>query len=674
MSDNAVRERLVEKIYKFNTEDVVAVLLKNQLDHCCEDIVSARIDGEKLLHLTGKSNSWTNRLEPSVHRDLCEFVENLLRNPSDYLTDQRFSDEEFSPAYEEDYSSENEFWGSDFEDEGPHSLISRVDESDSSNEKEPESELKIYSNDESWTESKTISEGVSPESIEEIEPEENMYTNKSDVVNFEVKKTGLNIVEQMKISLAQQNFNQKPKIGPKPKFQIPNGRNAEFGSLKPKVPEPSVARFDSCSKFPGNERPAVVSQQHKKLPVPTGVNNFAKKTTPKQSPLGSEALPSVKEAREMLSRDRACAHARKPMQKPPVPPPPDKTVAKSAILLPKPPENPRICPSPLLSSKSADDSDDGIYEPIDERLLRGNFGQLKNGSTHSLVNESIGEGSLESIYHEARIGSDNDENYETPDKHVPEGPPVHLLPKKPIQQINNLRYAKNRLIDPNDEDDDDGYEQPISTIPPSLPRRVPPTQLETNSLKQRLPPGNSSTYPQLNSHHSSNSELSNRPLPSPPNRNRLDRSAEVPGSSSTQPFTERPWFHNVRREQAEALVRGGPRIGTISRAFAAAGEFSAATNSTLEGCFLVRPSSTNAEQPFTLVLWAIGRPYNIAIRKRFDGQYALGERKDGEVVFETIDALVNYYQKNDLVLKSKGIQTGTTRLTQTPQKKNDWTV
>ncbi|XP_046750515.1 uncharacterized protein LOC124413787 [Diprion similis] len=664
MSDNAVKE----KFCKFNTEDVVAMLLKNGLDHCCEDIVNARIDGEKLLLLTGKSNWWTVGLEPSVHKDLCEFVENLISNPTDYLTDLRVSDEEFSPSNDEDYSSDNEFWGSDFEDEGPRSLTS-VDDSYSSNGKEPIEQLEIYSNGESWKENKARREEISPEA--EIESEEDMYMNKSETGYSPGKINGVSIVEQRKIQLAQRNSDEKPKIGPKPMVQIPNGWNAKMASRKAKeLMESPATKVNSPTKFPAKESLAANYELQRKLSA--GLNGLGIKTSPTESPIGSvTAFPSIKGAREKLSRDLASAHAQKAMPKPPAPAPapapPDKLqIAKSALPLPKPPDNSRIGASPLASSRSADDSDDDMYEPIDERPPGAlSIGELNNGSTESMASGSIHGSSVGSIYHEAS-DSDTEGNYETPNQPIPERLPVYFPNKKVISQMNSLPHGRDRPLHTPGED---GYEPPIPKRTSTLPRTLPATPSSRTGIKKPLQPGTSLTYPKPS--HSLISELSNRPLPSPPNRNRPYRLADVTGSGS-QPFTEKPWFHNVRREQAAALVKEGPRIGAISRAFAAAADIST-TNSTVEGCFLVRPSSTYPDRPFTLVLWAIGRPYNIAIRIKTDGTYALGEPKSGEITFGTIDALVDYYQKNDLVLKSKGVQTGTTRLTQTPQKKNDWT-
>lgn len=49
------------------------------------------------------------------------------------------------------------------------------------------------------------------------------------------------------------------------------------------------------------------------------------------------------------------------------------------------------------------------------------------------------------------------------------------------------------------------------------------------------------------------------------------------------------------------------------------------------GSFLVRPSS-QPQNPLTLVLWYNRRLYNISIRYRADGRYALGSEKANELV------------------------------------------
>jgi hypothetical protein len=50
-----------------------------------------------------------------------------------------------------------------------------------------------------------------------------------------------------------------------------------------------------------------------------------------------------------------------------------------------------------------------------------------------------------------------------------------------------------------------------------------------------------------------------------------------------------------------------------------------------DGSFLVRPSA-QSQNPLSLTLWYRRRLYNIGIRHRLDGRYALGTEKENEQV------------------------------------------
>ncbi|KAG8222586.1 hypothetical protein J437_LFUL010429, partial [Ladona fulva] len=67
-----------------------------------------------------------------------------------------------------------------------------------------------------------------------------------------------------------------------------------------------------------------------------------------------------------------------------------------------------------------------------------------------------------------------------------------------------------------------------------------------------------------------------------------------------------PWYHNVDRRRGEELVFNGE-----------------------DGTFLIRPSS-QSQNPYTLTIWFGKRVYNIGVRHRADGKYALGTEKQNE--------------------------------------------
>ncbi|KAJ9580745.1 hypothetical protein L9F63_024071 [Diploptera punctata] len=109
-------------------------------------------------------------------------------------------------------------------------------------------------------------------------------------------------------------------------------------------------------------------------------------------------------------------------------------------------------------------------------------------------------------------------------------------------------------------------------------------------------------------------------------------------------LTQQPWYQSVDRKQSEELLKNCENGG-----------------------FLVRPSS-KGEQAHTLALWYNGRMYNIPIRHRSDGRYALGTEKEKEASFSSVEELIENYQLHELELKKGGEKTGRAMLTTFPSR------
>lgn len=161
------------------------------------------------------------------------------------------------------------------------------------------------------------------------------------------------------------------------------------------------------------------------------------------------------------------------------------------------------------------------------------------------------------------------------------------------------------------------------------------TQARLN-LAKRSPEKKSATLPHSNSNTSLLSERATRPLPPPPER---------------QSYIDKPWFHNVTREQATTLIKEQSTYGNSQ-----------------DGYFLLRPSTTNVNNPLALVLWYRDRVYNVPVRKRPDNRYALGSAKVNEQSFSNVEEIVMFYTREELVLHSGGVEMGSTKLTDTPPK------
>ncbi|KAK6626647.1 hypothetical protein RUM44_009123 [Polyplax serrata] len=125
-------------------------------------------------------------------------------------------------------------------------------------------------------------------------------------------------------------------------------------------------------------------------------------------------------------------------------------------------------------------------------------------------------------------------------------------------------------------------------------------------------------------------------------QNQWQRPLPLPPTETRSEVTCMPWYKSIDRRKGEEILRNG-----------------------IDGYFLVRPSS-NIDTYLTLTLWYSNRVYNIPIRKRKDGKFALGTPKANEQCFDSVEMMVKNYQSEKLVLYSNGVQTGKTLLTTYP--------
>nr|XP_012223091.1 PREDICTED: lymphocyte cytosolic protein 2-like isoform X1 [Linepithema humile] len=261
------------------------------------------------------------------------------------------------------------------------------------------------------------------------------------------------------------------------------------------------------------------------------------------------------------------------------------------------------------------------YETFDENVVEQQKEISRVDSKLSLHNSR--QGSVESVYKapsSAASYDDEQEDYEIYEaiKEVETEDNDYLTP---IQRTNDTNQGPPPLP----------TSKPRSLLPSTFPNRTRPEK-----LKERSPDKKSATLPHSGSNNSPSNERATRPLPPPPDR---------------QSYTDKPWYHTVTREQGITLIR---EQGTY--------------NNSQDGYFLVRPSTTKPNNPFTLVLWYRDKVYNISVRKRNDNRYALGSPKVDEKNFSSIEEMVAFHKNEELILHSDGIQTGSTRLTDSPPK------
>ncbi|EFA07955.1 hypothetical protein TcasGA2_TC005536 [Tribolium castaneum] len=75
------------------------------------------------------------------------------------------------------------------------------------------------------------------------------------------------------------------------------------------------------------------------------------------------------------------------------------------------------------------------------------------------------------------------------------------------------------------------------------------------------------------------------------------------------------------------------------------------------GTFIIRPSKNR--NLGTLSVVQDRKIFHLNIRRRADGRVALGEEKEDERAFRDVDAMINYYISNYLVVFSRGERTRT---------------
>ncbi|XP_011142150.2 lymphocyte cytosolic protein 2 isoform X2 [Harpegnathos saltator] len=310
-----------------------------------------------------------------------------------------------------------------------------------------------------------------------------------------------------------------------------------------------------------------------------------------------------------------------------VPPPPEPKrskdyssveVKKPEKELPKPPATIRnfdlVANLPARTEESEDE-----YETFEENIIEQPQRKEITRVDSKLSLHSGRQGSVESVYKPPSAASyeEEEEEYEIYEC-ITEMPEDNGY-LSPIQRINNAQAPP-----------------PLPAKPSLTPPPTPLNQrLRSEKLKERSPEKKSATLPHSGSNVSLSNDRATRPLPPPPERHS---------------YVDKPWFHNVTREQANALIK--------ERTY----------NNPQDGYFLLRPSITNLGNPLALVLWYKDRVYNVPVRKRSDNRYALGSAKMNEQSFSTVEEIVAFYMREELVLHTGGMQTGSTKLTDTPPK------
>ncbi|XP_053976908.1 lymphocyte cytosolic protein 2-like isoform X1 [Hylaeus volcanicus] len=310
----------------------------------------------------------------------------------------------------------------------------------------------------------------------------------------------------------------------------------------------------------------------------------------------------------------------------PPPPEPKKTRDQTVIIertvkdQTKPPATLRNLDLVANLPSQTEESEDE-YESFDEQIIEQNQKRSMLSATSKQSLTSGRQTSAESIYQPPSISSFEDEELQC---EIYES--ITETPDDNGYYLNSTQTTSNTVS------------PPLLLAKPAQSSASPSPTSSWSSMdksKERSPE-KKSTLPHSNSNTSLSSERATRPLPPPPERHS---------------YIDKPWFHNVTREQATALIKEQNTYGNPQ-----------------DGYFLLRPSTTNVNNPLALVLWYNDRVYNVPVRKRPDNRYALGSAKTNEQSFSSVEEIVMFYTREGLVLHSNGVQMGSTKLTDTPPK------
>ncbi|XP_015604201.1 lymphocyte cytosolic protein 2 [Cephus cinctus] len=581
------REDIFEEISNWSTSDVLSLLRKNGLDECCVAVANRQIDGDELLHLTeSKLTLWKKDLSQPTRRTLWEFVNELNQHPEKFVVGKS------NESHTEESLSDTGSWDTEFDDDDDDDVQSEQNTMGVQNEIIPksinfrDSLLKFQQNEKEPNEQ---SGGQRSSRNSNHTVDDSFYANCGDITNHKEEKD-----HEKQNTYANYDTDTDTKMNKLPEKNV--------SKLHSRIENSMVKQLQEQFSIRNTKKPEV-GPKPEKMPRESFLHNVTARAQ------------SVNEVQNLTQTKMS------------VPPPPEpkrnfKTPSSIDTKTQSYPKPPKIIQNldllanvPLKTEESDDDAD---YEPFDEIIQQQQIKSMSRaGSKQSLM--SGHQSSLESVYRPSSIKSYEEEEEDYIYESIREAP-----------------------------EDNGYYLQPITKPqkpPPPLPNKPsikPTTPSPTTNLtrpqknNERSPDKKSATLPHSGSNTSLATDRATRPLPPRPDR-----------QSS---FLEQPWFHNVTRQEANALIREAP------------------DGHPTDGYFLIRPSSSNPNNPLTLVIWYKDKVYNVPVRKRDDNRYALGSYKEKEESFLTVEEIVSSYTRNELLLSTGGVIAGSTKLTNTPPK------
>ncbi|CAI9733275.1 Hypothetical predicted protein [Octopus vulgaris] len=261
-----------------------------------------------------------------------------------------------------------------------------------------------------------------------------------------------------------------------------------------------------------------------------------------------------------------------------------------------------------------------------------------------------------------------------------------IIPQVPDCDENYEEFPCQMLDDPQEEnyecfDNDLVENDPPMKIKPPLPgRRLPKEKLKAETKPQPIVPKfkrpdltKSKEKPQPASKPSFMSEINNKmknfTLPgkepssmnrkksigsdytnTAPKRNSFGSSSIPQPSNTEQDDTDDEDPREVYADACDArlFLQNKPwYFGKLGRK----AEESLLNEIKQNGAFLLRDSSqASVTHPFTLTVYSNDHFYRLKIRHLESGKFVVGEKKDSEIEFNTIQDLINYYETEPLLL------------------------
>lgn len=659
----------LREIRRWDTNDVISALRNNGLGECTEAVKKRKIKGEQFLELSEVVlRSWGHDISATNIRKLAALVQDVKNTPSKYIVSASFSDDAWDTDFDDDLEEENH------QHQARHSVPNSLFPGTSS----------LFNGSSVSVQQKGVIE------------------DKSSLIPNPSRLKGQSMTANKRHSMYSRRKITIPEIFASEKSPIKVNNSVD------NAPNVSLTKVDNCSE----KRKENSKTSSAKPPIPSRPPNISPKLSLKQNI--SSTLPKPPEF------DNQGLVIKEICQKFPVEADVDEymSIDDDLLLTDRPNDN-------RLASNSIGCNVISMHKNVDgpcrnsNRLhnsIQGSPNNTlpvngKNWSSESLASEDETSRSSSPLVTYPKVIKRQDEKTSEPvsssvDCAVTNLSSVPTKNEEKREQLCDSLLGNGVKLNNSDINDSsktsrklqDGHEtgksgksekfsnipaeevyeiirEDVKNCPPPLPT-LPPKPYNTLPKGKQSPKVNK---PEVNTSSGSLWPFGNqrdrvqlkekvsqevkRNTTTSSSKSNISHANELPRSSFTRPLppppppledgaqrqikiplVQMPWYFNIERKKAEEMLK-----------------------TCEDGIFIIRPS-TQTQNPLTLTLKYGVRSFNICIRHRPDGRYALGTAKPTEQTFSSVEELVNHYSYNELLLYSNGSQAGTVILKSSPRK------